>query len=62
MIKDPLRGGHNRNNPSTKDMIHGLKCIVNTFEHLKSKQPLYKGQNGWPCPFSGYTVLPIQDG
>ncbi len=43
--KGPLRGGHNKNNLSTKDTLQSPICsfshTVDTFE-----QPLYKGQNG----------------
>ncbi len=53
-IKDPPRGGHNRNSLFTKDTLKSPKrflILLRRFEPLKSGQPLYKGQNGWPQHF-----------
>ena len=62
-IKDPPRGEHNRNNLSTKDIRQCPKCLFSIllmhFEPLKSRQPLYKRQNGLApiCPLiRGSTV------
>ena len=51
-IKDSQSKGHNRNNLSIKGTLQGPKCSFPIFlihsEPLKSGQPLYKGQHGWP--------------
>ena len=52
LIKDPPSNGHDRNNLSTKDIfrvpnVHFPILFIHS-EPLKSRQNLYKGQNGWP--------------
>ncbi len=49
-IKDPPRRGHNSNNLSTKVIASNVHfpILLIHFVSLKSRQPLYKRQNGWP--------------
>ena len=60
-IKDPTSRGHN--SLSTKDTLQGPRCSFSQmlihFEPLKSVQPIFKRQNGWPHGISFGSTVPL---
>ncbi len=52
-IMDPPRGGHNGNDLSTKEMLHGPKCyhfpiLLLHFEPSEEQTTSLQRTNGWP--------------